>query len=536
VGSELDAVLGAGFEALGAGDWARAKEAFETVVAGDDRAEAHFGLAGALFWLGDMSGTIDNYERAYAAFVKRPEPLQAAVCSFALVVHNKQQLANHAAARGWLQRAMTLIEENSLDFMRGFALILQAYETDDAKLRETRGREALELARSMGDLNAEVMALAVVGKGLCEQGRVAEGTALLDEAMAGALGGQSSLDTVVFTSCQTMVACADCAEFERAAEWVRASDRFTERYGCPFLYVECRTIYGRILLETGEWERAEKELTTALEMSGSADAYSVQASATLAELRLAQGRVEDAERLLRGWEGRPEVVGATARIHLIRGEAAAAKAIVQRRLETIGEAQIESAALLDLLGEAEIALGDADAAAARGRTLVDLGTKLDCRIIVAHGERLLGRASSDRGSLDAAIEGFVRLGMPYETARTKLALAQLADDDEIASSEASAALTAFDALGAKRDADAAAAFLRDRGLRASRGRPRDLSSLTKREQEVLDLLGEGLSNPDIAQRLFLSRRTVEHHVAAVLSKLGLKTRAEAAAQLRDGDR
>jgi len=92
---------------------------------------------------------------------------------------------------------------------------------------------------------------------LVELGKVPKGVALLDEAMAASLGGEGgSLNTVVYTSCHTIISCSRAAEFERAAR-VRAIDQFSGRNGCPFLYTMCRTLYGTILFATGQWPRAE---------------------------------------------------------------------------------------------------------------------------------------------------------------------------------------------------------------------------------------------------------------------------------------
>jgi DNA-binding NarL/FixJ family response regulator len=99
---------------------------------------------------------------------------------------------------------------------------------------------------------------------------------------------------------------------------------------------------------------------------------------------------------------------------------------------------------------------------------------------------------------------------------------------EVAIAEAEAALEAFERLQAARDADAAASLVRSLGGTARTG-PKGSETLTKREAQVLELLGHGFSNPEIADRLFISRKTVEHHVGNVLSKLRLRSRAEAAA-------
>jgi DNA-binding NarL/FixJ family response regulator len=98
----------------------------------------------------------------------------------------------------------------------------------------------------------------------------------------------------------------------------------------------------------------------------------------------------------------------------------------------------------------------------------------------------------------------------------------------IAVVEARAAHRAFQALSALREADAATSVLRRLGVRGHTG-PRGTGTLTAREQQVLELLGQGLSNVEIAARLFLSRRTVEHHVSNILAKLGLSSRGEATA-------
>ena len=158
------------------------------------------------------------------------------------------------------------------------------------------------------------------------------------------------------------------------------------------------------------------------------------------------------------------------------------------------------------------------------------------------GDRISGRSRrwrrggsawwrAGRGTgLPAGGAGGVRAGSAADgacQARLELARALVGTVARGRGAEARAALDDFERLAAARHADAPARCCVPRCARPDR--PRGIGALTKREAEVLQLLGAGLSNPEIGDRLYITRKTVEHHVGRVLAKLGLRNRAEAAA-------
>jgi DNA-binding NarL/FixJ family response regulator len=530
------ATVQAGLDALAQGNWEEARSAFEHSLRADESPEVMFGLAVALWWLGETREPVRCLEQAYAAFRRRSDPAQAANAALELCFLYHENLGNHAAAAGWVARAARLVDEFDLEPLRGRVLLIKACCSSDPDQSEAWARQALQLAVEAGDRDLELWALSEIGAALIAKGIVDEGMPLVDEALAGALAGEGQLDTVIVTACRMMQSCDRCADFQRAVQWVRAMDRFIERYGCPYLNATCRAHYGSVLLATGDWQNAERELLAAVELSGDAmPALRGEALAGLAELRLAQGRVEEAEQLLAGFEDHEAAAPVCARIHLLQGRLALAVATVRRRLGVIGgEDRLEGAVLLELLGEAEIGQGQVEVAAERGRKLGELGDTLGSRAMRARGERLRGRALAStadaRHHLDAAVSAFVSLEMPFEAARTRLLLAQALrePDPEVAEAEARAALVAFENLGAKGDAGAAAALLREIESQ-SRKQTDEASGLSRREVEVLRLVARGMSNNDIADRLALSKHTVHRHVSSILTKLDLPSRAAAAA-------
>jgi DNA-binding CsgD family transcriptional regulator len=184
-------------------------------------------------------------------------------------------------------------------------------------------------------------------------------------------------------------------------------------------------------------------------------------------------------------------------------------------------------------------------AAVDGETSLALALALERRDACAAGELYLWRRRAGieeafapraisepyrlelAGEPEAAAAIWRSLGCPYEAA---LALAHT-DSEDVQRH----ALAELQRLGARPAATRVARTLRERGARDVRQGPRTATranpgGLTARELEVMGLIAEGLRNAEIAARLFMSERTVAHHVSAILRKLEVSTRGQASAE------
>jgi len=531
-----------GFSALAEGRWSDGRAAFEAALTGGEIAEATFGLAMALWWLGESRACVERCSRAYALFREAGDVQSAAQCAVWLAITYKANFANFAAANGWISRAERLLEPLDPGPLHGWLLVARGYRMTDLDAAEELTGRAVELARDAGDIDLELVALAQLGLVRVGKGEIDAGFGLIDEAMAAALAGErSTLDTVVYACCDMLSACELASDLERASQWCQVVDDFVAKYGCPFLYAECRIYYGSVLTAKGRWRDAERELGAGVRITeGACPGLYRRAMARLAGLRVRQGRLEEAEQLLaslgEGVEAETEVSLLTAALSLARGDAPAAGRLLVQRLRHLEEHRWHLAGALDLLVDAYLAAGELEAAdgvadrldvtaeAATSQQLNAVAAGARGRVLIAHGD--------PRGvtHLEAALKVWSSMELPLETARTRLELARAlaASEPDAAIDHARRALSAFEDLGASIDTDRVAALLRSLGVIPRTG-PKRAGVLTMREREVLRLVGAGLSNPEIAGRLHVSRKTASHHVSSILTKLGLRNRAEAAA-------
>jgi DNA-binding CsgD family transcriptional regulator len=531
--------LSRGHEALVSGDWDRARRAFEEALDLTDSPEALDGLGRALWWLREERGAVVHRERAYAGFRRDGELARAARIALWLSREYGLAFGNDAAARGWLQRAERLLQDVAPGAERGWLDLTRSEAVRDAPTAASLATGALEVALATGDTDLELRALAQLGLVEVTLGETERGLTRLDEAMAAVTSGEpATLETFADICCTLMLACERAGDSERPQQWSAVLDDFVRAHDHVTLLAFCRTCCADVYAANGRIDAAETELETAVSELTVAGQRSrcIPPSARLAEIRVLQGRYDEAEQLLVGLEGEPEALQARVAVRMARGEPAAAAALLTHRLDEIGWTSLVAAPLLAQLVESRLREGHLDAAVAAASALAAIAATRGRDRVEAQAVTALGRIALAEGREDAAdllLEGvnrFAALGARLDAARTRLELARSLSvgSPEVAVDTARRARTELEALGALRDADAAASLMRSLGAKGRAG-PRATDLLTRRETEVLRLLAEGLTNRQIAGRLFISPKTAEHHVGRVYSKLDLSTRAEAAA-------
>jgi DNA-binding CsgD family transcriptional regulator len=401
------------------------------------------------------------------------------------------------------QLAMAYSNQAQLDML--------AYRT---KAALAWGRRAIELARRLGDQEALTHALTNIGSARLidgDQGGRAELEQGYQVAVAAGLEDHAARALVNLASTSV-----EHRDHRHAREDLDRALAFTVQHDLAGNALYMLGMRARLRLALGDWAGAEQD-----------------ARAALAELepRRQGPRSVDAlvvVGLLQARRGDPDADGTL--------EEAAARALPTGELQWIGlvaAARAEHAWLHGALDRTatEAAVGFALAVGAghpwfAGELACWLwraGALPEVPAVAAEPYRLLLA-----GDWRAAAGAWQALGCPYEQAQS------LALGDEEACVQA---LGLLDGLGARQAAQRLRRQLRRRGnLRVPRGPNRSTAAnpagLTGRQVEVLGLLAEGLSNAEIAARLSLSAKTVGHHVSAVLAKLGVGSRRQAAAAAR----
>ena len=443
----------AGWQRFDDADWAGARDAFAEALEEDPGdPDALDGLGQALWWLGERDAGIEHRRQAYTAYRRRGDAHSAGRVATYLAAEHRID-GQQAAATGWLARARRLLADAPPGPEAGWLAIEEAKRASEPVAAEAHARAALDLAHAIADPDIECMALAQLGRVVVRQGRVDEGVALLDEAMTVALGGESTDPLACGDACcTTLVVCDSLADLGRAAEWCEAVVAFNERRRFVPVQAWCRSIFAGVLVRAGDWARAEAVLDEALQRRADRRRGGGQALAlsVLAELRLRQGRSEEAARLLEGLDDAPSALGPLVRLHVERGDLDFAAALLQR------VADVDEGELLVLRGAVAMASGDPEAAGAVELLRDGVGRRLGREDLVAEASLLAGRAAGARDDAPAALRafedavaGFAELRFPLEEGRARLALARVQADDgsPLALSSARTARDAFERLG-----------------------------------------------------------------------------------------
>lgn len=516
-------------------EWVAAYSALSDADPSTLTAEDFTRLATTAFLLGRRNDAVQALQRSYQAHIDRGAPLAAARCGSALAMMLVAG-GEMAVGSGWIGRCQRLLEDVPDDVVeRGHVLMpvmLRHIFSGEHLEALATAAIVIDYGRRFADDELLANGLNAQGRMLLYSGRVREGLALLDEAMAGLATGDVSPIMAGEVYCSLIEACQEVSDYGRAAEWTSALSTWIDTQpGLVMFTGQCAVHRGQILRMRGAFREAVHELERAMERYVVADTPAPAGLAMdecggvhriLGDLDTAEACFEKAIDF--GHEPQPGL----ALLWLAqRREAAAAGAV--RRLLAEPRDPVHRSQLLPGAVEVLLAVDDVEAAAEAAGELVSLAEQFGSAALLAMARYAQGSALLADGDdaaalveLRRALQGWQTVMAPYEIARCRVviarALRKLGDADS-ASGELAAARRVFHELGTT------PAELDVTRLLS----PAHPAGLTDREVEVLRLVATGRSNHEIAKALFLSDKTVARHLSNIFAKLDVTSRTAAAA-------
>jgi ATP/maltotriose-dependent transcriptional regulator MalT len=441
-----------------------------------------------------------------------------------------------APASGWFARSGRLLEDGQIDsVIRGYLLIpvaIKCIVQGDPSAAHAMFSQSAEIARRFADHDLASVACHGRGRALIRLGRIAEGVALLDEAMASVIAGEVTPLVAGDVYCSVLEGCQETFDLRRAYEWTASLSKWCATQPDLVRYRgECLQYRAEVLQLRGQWNDAARDALGACELLMSRPAAGA-AFYRCGEIHRLRGEFTKAqEAYTRAHErGRKPQPGLSL-LRLAQGQIDAAAASIRSVLLDT-QALISRARILPAAVEILLAADDLDAARAASAELSEIALAFGAPLLAAASAHATGAVLLAEGdivgastSLRQACETWGELGMPYEEAQTGLLLATVCErrgDQDGRCFEIETARRIFTQLRAEH-------CLTRIAKQSEQPSQQRIDPLSEREAQVLRLLAAGKTNRAIADELFISEKTVARHVSNIFNKLGVSNRTGATA-------
>jgi DNA-binding CsgD family transcriptional regulator/tetratricopeptide (TPR) repeat protein len=462
-------------------------------------------LASVAYAVGRLDAAFVGADRAIGFYRGLGDEESVGRCMRSLSRYHWVAGDGHAAHRAALD-AIEILEPlgPSRELARAYSVVSQlAMLAEDSEPAFSWGERALELATRLGDDGTRAHALVNIATAKINLDPDQGGALLEAHAFADAAGEWHEAARALDNLSISLLCWVRPDEALRYAEQAVA---YAEEHEVLIIASHAAAVGAWLKLRAGDWAEAERLMLQEIE---SGRIVRLLTKTVLAELAVRRGDPEARERLA-------ELADEAERTGELQRIVPVLELATERAL-TAGEAMpIERFERLAAMPTSGVRAGRFGSRVAAWAAIAGLELEVDPPLSAPHAAML-------RRDWRAAADAFGAAGWSYDRG---LMLSLLDDEEALAE-----ALEVARDLGAEPLTRRVLERMRELGLRIPQG-PREATranpaGLTARQLEVLELLTEGLTNAEIAERLVVSQRTAEHHVAAVLMKLGASSRREA---------